>query len=71
MMYARLTGATLTGATLTGARLGFVVSGGIVGSPRALPGPWRLRNGYLVGPRANLAGADLRFTLLMGANLTA
>ena len=63
------------GATLKGA-----VSGGIVGSPSALPASWSLINGWLVGPgaplyRANLAGVDLSNAELTGtvwveANLT-
>ena len=61
----RLTGAFLTAATLTG-----VTSGRISGTPATLPTHWRLANGYLVGPRANLAGASLVNTDLTGADLT-
>jgi uncharacterized repeat protein (TIGR02543 family) len=55
-----LTGADLTnmdlrninisGADLTGAILNGVGSGGITGTPYALPADWQLINGYLVGP---------------------
>ncbi|HWC24049.1 MAG TPA: pentapeptide repeat-containing protein [Flexivirga sp.] len=77
---ADLTGATLTGAVLsddegatrvnlTGAKLSGVISGGIIGTG-TLPAPWRLVNGYLVGPGANLTGADLRGMDLSSATLT-
>ena len=79
---ANLTGADLTGATLTGANLFGVQSGGITGTPHALPtaGPygnvqWQLIDGYLIGPGADLTGAsltdsNLNNTSLVGANLT-
>jgi uncharacterized protein YjbI with pentapeptide repeats len=87
---AQMTQATLAGTTLTNtnltrvnlarANLAGVVSGGIVGAPSLLPEGWRVVNGYLVGPeaelrQANLAGADLTGVnlagaLLAGANLT-
>jgi uncharacterized protein YjbI with pentapeptide repeats len=47
---ATLTNANLNGANLTGATLTGVVSGGITGTPSALPDGWQLINGYLVGP---------------------
>jgi len=70
-----LTGATLTGANLTDANLTSVTSGGIVGSPSALPINWQLTQGYLSGPEANLSGAnlanaDLASAILTGAVLT-
>jgi uncharacterized protein YjbI with pentapeptide repeats len=55
---ATLTGSTLTGMNLSGATLDGVMSGSITGSP-SLPNSWRLVAGYLVGPKANLAGANL------------
>lgn len=54
-----LTGADLTGANLASATLTGVISGGISGGPSTLPPDWRLVNGYLIGPRANLTSADL------------
>jgi uncharacterized protein YjbI with pentapeptide repeats/5-hydroxyisourate hydrolase-like protein (transthyretin family) len=56
---ATFTGANLSGTNLTGATLDAATSGGIIGSPASLPGGWTLANGYLLGFRANLAGADL------------
>jgi uncharacterized protein YjbI with pentapeptide repeats len=87
---ANLTGAILTrtnlaGADFAGANLTGVVSGGITGTPSALPMGWTLVDGYLLGPGANLAsaslasanlanadlaGADLAGATLTGANLT-
>lgn len=71
---ANLTGAQFTDANLfdvdlantqlTGADLTSVVSGLVIGTP-ILPRAWRLINGYLVGPDANLNGA-----VLIGADLS-
>jgi uncharacterized protein YjbI with pentapeptide repeats len=62
---AKLVGANITGADLTGAFLVNLSSGGITGTAGALPHHWKLVDGYLIGPDANLRGADLD-----GANLT-
>ena len=68
---ARLTGTTVTGArllmTLTG-----VLSGGIVGTfaSNGLPAGWRLVAGYLVGPGANLLGADFASQNLTGVDFS-
>jgi hypothetical protein len=43
---------------LTEAVLAGVQSGGITGTPVALPANWQLVDAYLVGPDADLAGAD-------------
>jgi uncharacterized protein YjbI with pentapeptide repeats len=66
---ATLTGATLTGANLSGANLARVSSGGIIGTPSALPSPWILVIGYLLGPSADLAGAGIVYENLTGADL--
>lgn len=63
--YAELSGANMAGADLTG-----VSSGGIFGTPAALPAPWLLANGYLVGPDTGLAGARLVFSDLVDADFT-
>jgi uncharacterized protein YjbI with pentapeptide repeats len=55
-----VTGANLAGVNLTGASLESIESGGIVGTPSALPTDWELISGYLFGPG----------TLIVGANLT-
>lgn len=65
-----LTGATLTGATLTDATLTGVRSGAITGTPSALPTGWSLISGHLVGPHANLTGANLKDANLSGTTLT-
>lgn len=75
-----LAGANLSGTDLGDAYLGGVRSGNITGAPSALPPGWRLVDGYLIGPGAqvtqanladvNLAGADLQRINLTGTNLT-
>ena len=65
LVSAILTGARLSGADLTGVR-----SGGIEFLPALLPDPWRIVGGYLIGPSANLASANLTGANLTGANLT-
>jgi uncharacterized protein YjbI with pentapeptide repeats len=70
-----LLGATLTGANVTGADLGSaitlarVLSGDITGAPSTLPTDWTLIDGYLIGPGANLAGADFNGVDLSGVDL--
>ena len=59
LSYANLSHATLTGATLTGATLTGVSSGSIVGTPALLPSGWAVIGAYLVGPGADLNGANL------------
>ncbi len=66
---AHFDGATLTGANLTGADLGFVTSGGIIGTPAALPNGWSLFNGYLIGTGVDLTGVDLAGANLVGDHL--
>jgi uncharacterized protein YjbI with pentapeptide repeats len=82
---ANLTDAILTGMNLDGVSLGEttlvrVTSGGITGTPSALPDKWKLIGGYLIGREANLknanlanqnlAGVTLSFADMTGANLT-
>lgn len=52
-------GSNLQGADFGGTALGSVTSGHLVGTPLGLPSSWSIDNGYLVGPTANLSGADL------------
>ncbi len=67
---ATLSETDLAGAQLTGTELSGATSGGIIGEPSALPEDWRLVDGYLVGPDADLAGAHLDGADLAGADLT-
>lgn len=67
---ANLSGVDLAGADLSGANLNGVRSGGIVGTPSALPSGWGLFGGYLIGPGADLSGAKLDGLAIWGANLT-
>ena len=73
---ATLTGATIAGADVVGVLLGRstlarLKSGGLVGTPStALPLPWALMNGYLVGPGSDLTGAQLQDHDFSGLDLT-
>lgn len=67
---ANLSGVNLTIATFVNTSFLGVESGGIIGSPDALPANWKLVCGYLVGPSANLASADFSNCDLTGANLS-
>lgn len=64
---ATLTGATLTGLNLSSANLEGVKSGGVIGTP-TLPGNWRTFFGYLIGPKANLSGAQLKLQQMQAFN---
>jgi uncharacterized protein YjbI with pentapeptide repeats/outer membrane protein assembly factor BamB len=66
---AQLEDSTLSGATLAGATLTGVTSGFITGLPASVPADWEVRSGYLIGPRANLAGAGLKQAMLFNADL--
>ena len=70
LVSAILTGARLSGVDLRTADLTGVRSGGIEYLPALLPDPWRIVGGYLIGPSANLASADLTGANLTGADLT-
>lgn len=69
-----LTGAVLEGADLTGATMFQLNGRGIVGVPKNIPTNWRLIEGFILGPSANLndanlSGVDLRNVNLTGASL--
>jgi uncharacterized protein YjbI with pentapeptide repeats len=71
---ANLTNSNLSGADLSGTTLAGLFSGGIIGTPSALPSGWILMGGYLIGPGAylsyaNLSGLDLANIDLANANL--
>ncbi len=71
---ANLTGAQFIDARLAharfaGARLAGVRSGGDSGRPASLPKGWSLTRGYLTGPKADLAGAQLDGADLAGRRL--
>lgn len=56
-------------ADLAGATLHSVYSWHVVGTPAAIPPDWRLIDGYLVGPTADLDSADLSGVDLSGMDL--
>jgi uncharacterized protein YjbI with pentapeptide repeats/outer membrane protein assembly factor BamB len=61
--------ATVTDAQLAGADLAGVFSGHLTGMPASVPPDWQLRDGYLLGPRADLAGAYLQGGMLFDSDL--
>lgn len=65
-----LTGADLNGTNLANAFLDGMVSGGITGTPAALPTGWGLFGGYLIGYQAQIQNANLAGDDLAGLNLT-
>jgi len=67
---ADLSGANLLNVNLSGAILTGVKSGGILGKPTTLPLNWKLKNGYLIGPGADLTNADLSGVDLTGLDLS-
>jgi uncharacterized protein YjbI with pentapeptide repeats len=66
---ATLVGVKVSGTTFSGADLDNVTSGGVTGTPASLPTDWSLVDGYFVGPRADLSGANLSDADLSGFNL--
>lgn len=72
----RLRGSVLTSAVITGVDLSsvldlsYVTSGGLVGTPSALPSGWLLRSGYLIGTTAHVQNASLPGVDLSGMDLT-
>jgi uncharacterized protein YjbI with pentapeptide repeats len=64
-----VTGADLSGVNLSGDNISGIVSGNVTGNP-VLPSGWTLRDGFLIGPGASLAGANLAGLNLSGASLT-
>ena len=66
---ANLRNADISGITLTSATLSGVKSGGLLGQAASLPSTWKLTQGYLVGPGANLTNAVLTGANLAGVSL--
>ena len=58
----------VTGAAMDGVLTG-VSSGGVTGTPMALPRHWQLLSGYLVGPGADLSGVGFGGVVLNGLDL--
>jgi len=69
MTGAVLRNADLAGTQLEGSDLSGVTSSGNSGIPASLPSGVKMANGYLVGPGANLWGANLAAADLSGVNL--
>jgi LruC domain-containing protein/uncharacterized repeat protein (TIGR01451 family) len=65
-----LAGADLSGADLSDADLTEVRSGGITGTPAALPTGWKFAAGYLIGPGLDLSTSDLSGVDLSGVDLS-
>jgi len=65
-----LSGANVTGTSFSNVNFSGVVARGLVGTPDDIPFPWKLRNGFLLGPQVNLNGANLSGLNLSGLDLT-
>jgi uncharacterized protein YjbI with pentapeptide repeats len=65
-----VTNANLDGVGLAGDNLTGIVSGGVTGRVTSLPAGWSLKDGFLIGPGASLANANLAGLNLAGANLS-
>lgn len=67
-----LNGANIQGADFTGATFNAVRSnaGGVAGSPVALPSDWTVMGGFIFGPTADLAYANLTGFDLTGVNIS-
>jgi uncharacterized protein YjbI with pentapeptide repeats len=64
-----LAGANMNNTYLPAGNLDGISSGEITGTPIVLPYEWELLDGYLIGPDANLASADLNGANLNGDDL--
>jgi len=63
-------GTNLNGASLSGASMAGEQSTGITGTPASLPADWSLSSGHLIGPGADLHGADLHGLQLNASDLS-
>ena len=68
--YANWRTVNLNGAKLRGADLTHVHASGLTGTPSSLPVGWVIRNGFLIGPGANLEEANLQGVTWANVNLT-
>ena len=68
--WVNLKGANIEGSKLDGANLVGVRSGEVSGTPLVLPAPWKLINGYLMGPGAQMSWEDLSGMNLKGVTLS-
>lgn len=69
LSYAVVTNSNLNSSDLTGANLMGIKSGNVKGYP-ILPEGWRIINGYLIGPSADVTDADLSGSDLSGIDLS-
>jgi len=70
LSHADLRGANLAGVNLFKATMTATRSGGITGTPSALPPSWVLAKGFLFGPNAIVTGADVSGVNLSNSRLT-
>jgi uncharacterized protein YjbI with pentapeptide repeats len=67
---ANLQNAIIEGVNLSSVTLTGLSSGGLRGVPALKPSKWQIRNGYLVGPSADLEGANLNGATLIAMDLS-
>ena len=70
LTYATLTGANLSGSILTGAVINSITSGGITGTPAALPPGFGVVHGYLIGPGNGVTGVSFAGVTFGAVDLT-
>ena len=58
------------GTKLGNNSLHMVCASGVIGIPDSLPEKWKLRNGFLIGPEANLTTQDMTNVNFTGTDLT-
>jgi len=69
LKFTTMSQSSLEGADLSQNDLEGLRAYGVIGIPSALPPEWKLRSGFLIGPKANLSTLNLSNVNLSGTNL--
>jgi uncharacterized protein YjbI with pentapeptide repeats len=74
LVAAHFTDVNISNARLSGSSIPYVKSGGMTGTPASLPASYRYivsaSGGYIIGPYADLSGANLNSTTITGVNIS-